>query len=96
MSTIIGLDPLPASTGIQARLCRSDLLVEIEREKLEDFSKEALMRMEPTRIVGLNTFTLYKIWALCKYKGKDVKEILKLLFSHPGGLFKIEDYNMQL
>ncbi len=28
--TRIGLDPLPASTGIQARLCRSDLLVEIE------------------------------------------------------------------
>jgi enamine deaminase RidA (YjgF/YER057c/UK114 family) len=25
-----GLDPLPASTGIQARLCREDLLVEIE------------------------------------------------------------------
>lgn len=25
-----GLDPLPASTGIQARLCRDDLLVEIE------------------------------------------------------------------
>jgi 2-iminobutanoate/2-iminopropanoate deaminase len=26
----IGLDPLPASTGIQARLCRPELLVEIE------------------------------------------------------------------
>jgi len=26
----LGLDPLPASTGIQARLCRSDLLIEIE------------------------------------------------------------------
>ena len=26
----IGLDPLPASTGIQARICRSDLLIEIE------------------------------------------------------------------
>jgi enamine deaminase RidA (YjgF/YER057c/UK114 family) len=26
----LGLDPFPASTGIQARLCRSDLLVEIE------------------------------------------------------------------
>ncbi|MCP3982137.1 MAG: hypothetical protein GY716_22755 [bacterium] len=26
----VGLKPLPASTGIQARLCRSDLLVEIE------------------------------------------------------------------
>jgi len=25
-----GCDPLPASTGIEARLCRSDLLVEIE------------------------------------------------------------------
>jgi 2-iminobutanoate/2-iminopropanoate deaminase len=25
-----GLDPLPASTGIEARLCRPDLLVEIE------------------------------------------------------------------
>jgi len=28
--TAQGLDPLPASTGIQARLCREDLLVEIE------------------------------------------------------------------
>jgi len=26
----LNLDPLPASTGIQARLCREDLLVEIE------------------------------------------------------------------
>ncbi len=26
----LGLDPLPASTGIQALICRSDLLVEIE------------------------------------------------------------------
>jgi len=26
----LGLDPFPVSTGIQARLCRSDLLVEIE------------------------------------------------------------------
>ena len=26
----VGADPLPASTGIQARLCRSDLLIEIE------------------------------------------------------------------
>jgi len=28
--TAVGLDPLPASTGIQARLCRPELLVEIE------------------------------------------------------------------
>ena len=28
--TAIGLDPLPASTGIEAGLCRPDLLVEIE------------------------------------------------------------------
>jgi 2-iminobutanoate/2-iminopropanoate deaminase len=28
--TWLALDPLPASTGIQARLCRDDLLVEIE------------------------------------------------------------------
>jgi 2-iminobutanoate/2-iminopropanoate deaminase len=26
----LGLDPLPASTGIQAKLCRPELLVEIE------------------------------------------------------------------
>jgi len=26
----LGLDPLPASVGVQARLCRSDLLIEIE------------------------------------------------------------------
>jgi hypothetical protein len=54
------------------------------------------MRMEPTKVVSLNTFTLYKVWALCKYRGKDAKDILKLLFNHPGGLFRIEDYNMQL
>ncbi|MCP5516684.1 MAG: hypothetical protein H7A45_05400 [Verrucomicrobiales bacterium] len=28
--TALSLDPFPASTGIQARICRSDLLVEIE------------------------------------------------------------------
>lgn len=28
--TALALDPLPASTGIQARLCREDLLIEIE------------------------------------------------------------------
>ena len=28
--TALGLDPFPASTGIQVRLCRSDLLIEIE------------------------------------------------------------------
>lgn len=28
--TAVGVSPVPASTGIQARLCRSDLLVEIE------------------------------------------------------------------
>jgi len=67
-----------------------------ERERRKDFSRDALMRMEPTRVVSLNTFTLYKVWALCKYKGKNVKDILKLLFNHPGGLFRIEDYNMQL
>jgi enamine deaminase RidA (YjgF/YER057c/UK114 family) len=27
---LLGVDPLPASTGVQARLCRSELLVEIE------------------------------------------------------------------
>jgi hypothetical protein len=26
----MAVDPVPASTGIQARLCRSDLLIEIE------------------------------------------------------------------
>ena len=30
MEEVVGLDPLPASTGIQVRLCRSDLLVEME------------------------------------------------------------------
>lgn len=67
-----------------------------ERERRTDFSKDALMRMEPTKVVSLNTFTLYKVWALCKYRGKNVKDILKLLFNHPRGLFRIEDYNMQL
>ena len=36
-----GLDPLPASTGIQAILCRPDLLVEIEAIAMFIPSKEA-------------------------------------------------------
>jgi hypothetical protein len=67
-----------------------------ERDKREHFSKDALMKMKPTRVVGLSTFTLYKVWALCKYKGMDVKKILKLVFNHPGGMFRLEDYNMQM
>ena len=34
-----GLDPLPASTGIQARLCREDLLVEIEAMAVYDTAR---------------------------------------------------------
>ena len=35
-----GLDPLPASTGIQAILCRPDLLVEIEAIAIFDTDRE--------------------------------------------------------
>jgi len=35
-----GLDPLPASTGIQAILCRPDLLVEMEAMAIFDASKK--------------------------------------------------------
>ncbi len=38
--TWMGLNPLPASTGIQARLCREDLLVEIEAIALLKKGKE--------------------------------------------------------
>lgn len=40
----LGLDPLPASTGIQARLCREDLLVEIEAIAVIQKSKPSLER----------------------------------------------------
>lgn len=46
--TSIGLDPLPASTGVQARLCRSDLLVEIDAIAIVP-SKE-LGRVAPARV----------------------------------------------
>ena len=39
-----GLDPLPASTGIQAHLCRPELLVEIEAI--------AMFRTDPSRDTG--------------------------------------------
>lgn len=38
----LGLDPLPASTGIQARLCREDLLVEIEAIALARLGSSAV------------------------------------------------------
>jgi len=37
----VGLDPLPASVGVQARLCREDLLVEIEAVALIQNQKAA-------------------------------------------------------
>lgn len=37
--TALGLDPLPASTGVEARLCRSDLLVEIEAHAILERAK---------------------------------------------------------
>ena len=36
-----GLDPLPASTGIQAILCRPDLLVEMEAMAIFDSDRDA-------------------------------------------------------
>jgi len=36
----LGLDPLPASTGIQAKLCRPELLVEIEAIAMFQTKKE--------------------------------------------------------
>ena len=37
--TWLGLDPLPASTGIQATICREDLLVEIEAIAVQQENK---------------------------------------------------------
>jgi enamine deaminase RidA (YjgF/YER057c/UK114 family) len=41
-----GLDPLPASTGIEAKLCRPELLVEIEAIAM--FSTEKADEANPT------------------------------------------------
>ena len=41
-----GLDPLPASTGIQAKLCRPELLVEIEAIAMFRTEKEAASSKE--------------------------------------------------
>lgn len=41
-----GLDPLPASTGIQAKLCRPELLVEIEAIAMFQSEKPSIDRHE--------------------------------------------------
>jgi enamine deaminase RidA (YjgF/YER057c/UK114 family) len=41
-----GLDPLPASTGIQATLCRPELLVEIEAIAMFSAEREAVTSKE--------------------------------------------------
>jgi enamine deaminase RidA (YjgF/YER057c/UK114 family) len=40
----LGLDPLPASTGIQAKLCRPELLVEIEAIAMFQTNSSSAMR----------------------------------------------------
>jgi len=42
-----GLDPLPASTGIQAILCRPDLLVEMEAMAIFETGREAARHGQP-------------------------------------------------
>jgi enamine deaminase RidA (YjgF/YER057c/UK114 family) len=45
-----GLDPLPASTGIQAHLCRPELLVEIEAIAMFRTDKPAAARNSSNRV----------------------------------------------
>jgi enamine deaminase RidA (YjgF/YER057c/UK114 family) len=47
-----GLDPLPASTGIQAILCRPDLLVEIEAMAIFESDRRADRNGEQQGIAG--------------------------------------------
>ena len=46
----LGLDPLPASTGIQAILCRPDLLVEIEAIAVFDTDQAAPFDSKPAKV----------------------------------------------
>ena len=48
----LGLEPLPASTGIQARLCREDLLVEIEAMAVCRAEAGAERRLTPPGLPG--------------------------------------------
>jgi enamine deaminase RidA (YjgF/YER057c/UK114 family) len=47
-----GLDPLPASTGIQAILCRPDLLVEMEAMAIFDSDRGAGKKGEEQQITA--------------------------------------------
>jgi 2-iminobutanoate/2-iminopropanoate deaminase len=47
-----GLDPLPASTGIQAILCRPDLLIEMEAIAIFETDRSSNHNGEPRNIAG--------------------------------------------
>lgn len=59
----------------------------IKERGSENFTPEAVDFMKRNLITGLTTFDLYKIWKACKYESKDIKEIMKIIFEHPGGVY---------
>lgn len=59
----------------------------IKERQTENFTPQAVQLMTRNLITGLTTYDLYKIWEACKYKGRDITEIMRSIFEHRGGIY---------
>lgn len=57
-----------------------------------DFTKNIQEMLVDKHILGMTTQTLHKIHGLCMKKHIDPRLILNLMHSHPGGVFRLEQY----
>jgi hypothetical protein len=57
-----------------------------------DFSANTQNLLASKSVVAITTLTLYKIYLLCKKKSVDPSVILDLIYRHPGGVFRLEQY----
>jgi len=62
------------------------------RPRFTNFSAPIQSFLAEQKIVALTTLTLFKMYLLCKQKNLEAGAIFRLVHSHPGGVFQLEDY----
>ena len=62
------------------------------RPQFTNFPAPVQSFLADQKIVALTTLTLFKMYLLCKQKNLQASAVFRLVHSHPGGVFQLEDY----
>ena len=56
------------------------------------FPANVQKELKARKVVALTSYTLFKIYSLCKKQSLDIKQVIHKIHRHPGGVFQLEDY----